>query len=108
MADETPPKVVHMFTGCPLPGEPDADVIRSLEAALERAKLGELSSVAITGLLPNGGIYRNWTIVLNQRLALIGAVEVNRALMAQRYIDVSYETDVDRLQPGEAPPDLPA
>lgn len=64
---------VKAINGHIVPGEPNPQVVALLEKALDEARKGEISAVAIATLSPDGCSYSEWAHKADY-YALLGAV----------------------------------
>lgn len=68
----------------------DEDVVKALEAALDKARSGQYVSVAVAAVMPGG--YVQWSIESTDDIRLLGAVD----LMAHRLRVLAMNNTVDR------------
>jgi hypothetical protein len=65
---------------------PSQDVIALLEGFLNRAKAGQVASIACVALTPQGATMMAWSLDAGADHAMIGAVAVAQAQMVQDYV----------------------
>jgi hypothetical protein len=65
---------------------PSQDVIALLEEFLNRAKAGQVASIACVALTPHGASMMAWSVDAGEDHAMIGAVAVAQAQMVQDFV----------------------
>jgi hypothetical protein len=101
MSDQDSHKIVPIWEGVEIPNQAGASnqVITALELALERARRGELTAIAMVAVMPSRNVYRSWSRGLCDRATLIGAIESMKHEMIAEWFDEvqpeNYPIDID-------------